>query len=133
MTIGRAFQHVLEVSERLHGVELCRGQQRGDDCPSRRAAIGASEEVVLTAEGNRADGAFDSVGDIRGKTAETRQGVRRINSLPLVGAMKTWLGAELARVPPRGGVADAPAPATTFTAPALSAVSFDAERESDSV
>ena len=44
---------------------------------------------------------------IRGQTAETRQGVRRTKALPLVGAMKTWLEAELTRVPPRGGVADA--------------------------
>ena len=44
---------------------------------------------------------------IQGQTAETRQGVRRTKSLPLVGAMKTWLEAELGRVPPRGGLADA--------------------------
>ena len=36
-----------------------------------------------------------------------RQGVRCIKSLPLVEAMKTWLEAELNRVPPRGGLADA--------------------------
>jgi transposase len=44
---------------------------------------------------------------IRGQTAETRQGVRRTKALALVGAMKTWLEAELNRVPPRGGLADA--------------------------
>lgn len=44
---------------------------------------------------------------IRGQTAGTRQGVRRIKSRPLVEAMKIWLKAELDRVPPRGGVADA--------------------------
>jgi transposase len=44
---------------------------------------------------------------ICGQTAEARQGVRRTNSLPLVVAMKTWLEAELARIPPRGGLADA--------------------------
>src|SRR3990170_238479 len=44
---------------------------------------------------------------IRGQTAEARQGARRAQSLPLVEAMKTWLEAELNRVPPRGGVADA--------------------------
>jgi transposase len=44
---------------------------------------------------------------IRGQTAETRQGVRRAKSLPLVEAMKLWLKAELNRVPPRGGLADA--------------------------
>jgi len=46
-------------------------------------------------------------GPIRGQTAEARQGVRRIKSLPLVGAMKSWFEAELTRVPPRGGLADA--------------------------
>jgi transposase len=45
--------------------------------------------------------------NIRGQTAQTRQGVRRIKTLPLVDAMKIWLEAELSRVPPRGGLADA--------------------------
>lgn len=44
---------------------------------------------------------------IRGQTAEARRRARRAQSLPLVDAMKTWLEAELNRVPPRGGVADA--------------------------
>jgi len=39
--------------------------------------------------------------------SERRQAVRRINSLPIVEAMKTWLEAELNRIPPRGGLADA--------------------------
>jgi transposase len=45
--------------------------------------------------------------NIRGQTAQTRQGVRRIKTLPLVDAMKIWLEAEFNRVPPRGGLADA--------------------------
>jgi hypothetical protein len=44
---------------------------------------------------------------IRGKTADTRQGVRRAQSLPLVKAMKVWLETELKRIPPRSGLADA--------------------------
>ena len=44
---------------------------------------------------------------IRSQTAETRQSVRHIKSRPLVAAMKTWLEAELDRVPPRSGIADA--------------------------
>ena len=44
---------------------------------------------------------------IRSQTAETRQSMRHIKSRPLVAAMKTWLEAELDRVPPRGGIADA--------------------------
>jgi hypothetical protein len=44
---------------------------------------------------------------IRGQTAAIRQSVRRVRSLPLVEAMKTWLEAQLNRIPPRGGLADA--------------------------
>ena len=44
---------------------------------------------------------------IRGQTADQRQDVRQTRSLPLVGAMKTWLEAELKRIPPRGGLGDA--------------------------
>jgi transposase len=44
---------------------------------------------------------------IRGQTAEQRQNVRQTKSLPLVGAMKSWLEAELKRIPPRGGLGDA--------------------------
>jgi hypothetical protein len=62
MAVGHAFQHVLEVEERLHVIELCGGQQRGDGRPARRAAVGSGEQVVLPAEGDGADGAFDRVG-----------------------------------------------------------------------
>jgi transposase len=44
---------------------------------------------------------------IRGQTADTRRGVRRTRSLPLVEAMKVWLETELNRIPPRSGLADA--------------------------
>ena len=44
---------------------------------------------------------------IRSQNAATRQDVRRVKSRPLITAMKTWLEAELSRLPPRGGVADA--------------------------
>ena len=44
---------------------------------------------------------------IRGRSADARRATRHIKSTPLVAAMKTWLEAELNRVPPRGGVADA--------------------------
>ena len=44
---------------------------------------------------------------IRGQTAEARQNARLARSLPLVEAMKSWLEAELNRLPPRGGLADA--------------------------
>ena len=44
---------------------------------------------------------------IRGHAAEARQATRRIKSMPLIAAMKTWLEAELTRIPPRGSLADA--------------------------
>jgi transposase len=44
---------------------------------------------------------------IRGQSAATRQGVRRVRSLPLIEAMKAWFATELNRLPPRGGLADA--------------------------
>jgi transposase len=44
---------------------------------------------------------------ICGQTANTRQGVRRARSLPLIEAMKVWLEMEFNRIPPRSGLADA--------------------------
>jgi transposase len=44
---------------------------------------------------------------IRGQPANVRRATRQTGSLPLVGAMKTWLEAELKRIPPRGGLGDA--------------------------
>lgn len=44
---------------------------------------------------------------IRGQAADARRAARRIRSLPLVMAMKTWLEAELHRIPPRGALAEA--------------------------
>jgi Transposase IS66 family/IS66 C-terminal element len=44
---------------------------------------------------------------IRGQTAVIRQSVRQARSLPLVGAMKLWLEAQLAHIPPRSSLADA--------------------------
>jgi hypothetical protein len=43
---------------------------------------------------------------IRGRSADARRATRHIKSMPLVAAMKTWLEAELNRVPPRGGLAE---------------------------
>lgn len=47
--------------EWLDVVELCGGHQRGDNRPACRAAIGAGEQMVFAAEGDRPDGAFDGV------------------------------------------------------------------------
>src|SRR6266540_3826801 len=61
MAVGQTLQDVLEVSKRLDVIELCSGDQRGDDRPALRAAIGSREQVVLAAERDRADGALDRV------------------------------------------------------------------------
>jgi transposase len=44
---------------------------------------------------------------IRGRSAELRRVVRQELARPLVGSLKTWLEAELHRVAPRSGLADA--------------------------
>jgi transposase len=44
---------------------------------------------------------------IRGQTAAARQRMRQSRSLPLIMAMKSWLQMQFARIPPRGGLADA--------------------------
>ena len=44
---------------------------------------------------------------IRGRSADERSRVRAAEACPLVDALKVWLEAELHRVPPRGGLAEA--------------------------
>jgi len=44
---------------------------------------------------------------IRGETAAKRKDARQARSLPLLDAMKIWIEAELNRIPPRTGLADA--------------------------
>jgi transposase len=44
---------------------------------------------------------------IRGRPADVRRATRQTKSLPLVKAVKTWIEAELKRIPPRGALADA--------------------------
>src|SRR4051812_38573062 len=61
MAIGHSFQDVLEVGERLDVVEFCGGQQRSDNRPTCRAAVGSGEEVILAAEGNGSDRPLDRV------------------------------------------------------------------------
>ena len=62
MAVGHAFQHILEVGEGLDVVELCGADEGADRCPACGAAIGSCEQVVLAAERDGADGAFDGVG-----------------------------------------------------------------------
>ena len=44
---------------------------------------------------------------IRGQAADARRATRRIRSLPLTAAMKSWFEAALHRIPPRGTLAEA--------------------------
>jgi len=44
---------------------------------------------------------------IRGQTANKRLGLPRLQSWPLVNAMKTWLEAQLNQIPPRSGLGEA--------------------------
>jgi hypothetical protein len=50
MAVGHAFQHVLEVDERLDVVELGGGDEGTDGGPADAAAIRAGEQVVLAAK-----------------------------------------------------------------------------------
>src|SRR5437868_5524903 len=80
------------------------GPMRG---ASSMRCIRATGSPVAAEALSRIAGLYAIEATIRGQTAEARQGVRRTKSLPLVGAMKTWLEAQLHRLPPRGGLADA--------------------------
>src|SRR5205823_11778128 len=54
MALGHALQDVLEVGERLHIVEFCRGDEGTDGRPSLSATVGAGEQMVLAAQCNLA-------------------------------------------------------------------------------
>jgi len=57
VTLDDAGDDVGEVGLWIDAVRLAGLDQRGEDGPVLGAAIGAGEEVVLAAEGERADGA----------------------------------------------------------------------------
>ena len=61
MSVGHAFQHVLEAGERLDVVEFGGGKKGSDYRPAGCPAIVAGEEVVLATERDGPNGAFDSV------------------------------------------------------------------------
>ena len=61
MSVGHAFQDVLEIGEGLDVVELGGGEERGDDRPAGRAAVGSGEQMVLAAECGRPNSTFDGV------------------------------------------------------------------------
>src|SRR6185312_3502135 len=62
MAADDAGDDVGEVGLGVHVVQLAGLDQRGEHGPVFGAAVGAGEEVVLAAEGERADGALDDVG-----------------------------------------------------------------------
>lgn len=62
MPIGRALEHVLEISKRLDIVELGRGDEGADGCPAVGAGVGSGEQVVFAAKRDRPDRALDGVG-----------------------------------------------------------------------
>src|SRR3954463_16564479 len=75
---------------------------------ARASARCSTPGSPIAAEALRRIGELYAVeASIRGRSAEKRKNVRRGRSLPLITAMKIWLEAELIRLPPRGGVADA--------------------------
>ena len=61
MTVGHAFQDVLEIGEGLDVVELCSGDEGADGCPSDPAAVRAREQVVFAAKRDGPDGALDRI------------------------------------------------------------------------
>jgi hypothetical protein len=62
MSADNADNDVGEVGLRIDVVEFAGLNQGGEDGPVLGAAIGAGEEMVFAAEGERADGALDDVG-----------------------------------------------------------------------
>jgi hypothetical protein len=62
MSVGHACEHVFEVSVGLNVIELRRCEKRGDHGPSIRAAVGAGEQMVFSAQSQRPDGALDRIG-----------------------------------------------------------------------
>jgi hypothetical protein len=61
MALGHALEDVLEVGERLHIVEFCRGDEGTDGRPSLSATVGAGEQMVLAAQCDGSDRAFDGI------------------------------------------------------------------------
>ncbi len=52
MAVGHEPENVAKVGIGLDVVELCRGDERTDRCPSLSAAIGTGEQMVLAPERN---------------------------------------------------------------------------------
>src|SRR5271169_6212265 len=61
IAVGQAFQHVVEVGERLDVVEFSGGDERADGGPADAAAVGSCKEMVLAAECDGSDRALDRI------------------------------------------------------------------------
>ena len=54
-------EHIGEIRLRIDAIQFAGFDERSEDCPVLATAVGASEQRVLSIEGERADGAFDHV------------------------------------------------------------------------
>jgi transposase len=113
----RDFQHFRSASARNGGLETDgRIAEAGDwrafchylrPIPDRPHCL-AGGAVLIAAEPLRRIAELYAIETtIRGQTAVIRRSVRPARSLPMVGAMKLWLEAQLAHIPPRSGLAEA--------------------------
>jgi hypothetical protein len=62
MSVDHPLQHVAQVGIRFDVIQLAGRDERRDDGPSMAAAVAAGEQVVLTAERDKTDRAFDRIG-----------------------------------------------------------------------
>jgi hypothetical protein len=62
VAVGHALEHALQVGVALGIVELGGGNEGADGRPTVGAAVRSGKQMVLTAEGDRPDRAFNSVG-----------------------------------------------------------------------
>src|SRR5580704_16525606 len=62
VSIDHALEHVAQVGVGFDVVHLASFNERAQRRPSLSALVGASEEMILSSEGNGADRAFDRIG-----------------------------------------------------------------------
>jgi hypothetical protein len=61
MSVDHPLQHVAQIRIGFDVIELAGRDQRADDRPALAAAVAAREQVVLAAECDRSDCAFDGI------------------------------------------------------------------------
>jgi len=59
MAVEHALQDVPEIGKRLDGIKLGGLDERAGDGLAVSTAVGTGEQMVLAAQGDRPDGAFD--------------------------------------------------------------------------